>query len=160
MPSSGENRNSQLPVFALGLLAFAFTGMLSDLRAQDPPSKGSQSATSDQPQTTRQTAAAVSLLKPTEDVNFSSYVQHVVTSVEDNWYALIYDSARNGEKGTVTLKLRIRSDGSMVPEIEKSSGIRTLDKAAMKAVRKAAPFEALPPEFHGPFIELRLLFIS
>ncbi len=161
MLSRGANRNSRLAVFVLGALVFGFIGMPSALRAQDQQSKESEAAAAGQPKTAPETIAGVRLLTPTQGIDFSSYILHLLKKVKNNWYASMPDSARKGEKGTVTLKLRIQRDGltaAELPKVEKSSGIRVLDQAAVKAVREAAPFEALPAEFHGLFIELRFSF--
>lgn len=34
-----------------------------------------------------------------------------------------------------------------------------LDKAALDAIRKSEPFSALPEQFNGPYLDLRILFV-
>jgi len=102
------------------------------------------------------------MLTPTEGVDFSSYLSRVLASVRRNWYAIIPESARMGEKGRVVLRFRIMRDGTVVsvePVLEDSSGKEPLDRAAMSSIRASSPFEPLPAAFSGPNIELRFIFL-
>jgi TonB family protein len=105
---------------------------------------------------------AVQMLTPTEGVDFTDYLNRVVESVRRNWYSVMPESARLGDKGRVILQFRIMSSGS-VPEAEpqllSSSGKEALDRAAYSSIRSSSPFEPLPPAFSGPFIELRFIFL-
>lgn len=103
----------------------------------------------------------VSMLTPTEGVDFSSYLQRVLASVKRNWYAVMPESAWMGDRGVVVLTFKIKRDG-IVPQpdplLERTSGKNPLDVAAMSSIRASSPFEPLPPEFKGPYIELRFIF--
>lgn len=105
---------------------------------------------------------AVQMLTPTQGVDFNDYLARVVDSVKRNWYSVMPESARLGDKGRVVLQFRIMSTGS-VPEGEpqqvSSSGKEPLDRAAYSSIRSSSPFEPLPPAFSGPFIELRFIFL-
>ena len=57
------------------------------------------------------------MLTPTEGVDFSNYLAHVVASVKLNWYSIMPESARLGDKGRVILQFRIMRNG-VVPEAE------------------------------------------
>jgi TonB family protein len=104
----------------------------------------------------------VELLTPTEGVDFSNYLARVLASVKRNWYAVMPESARLGDKGVVLLQFRIQRNG-VVPEEEPaligSSGKEPLDRAAVSAIRTSTPFDQLPPAFSGPYIELRFKFL-
>jgi outer membrane biosynthesis protein TonB len=102
------------------------------------------------------------MLTPTEGVDFSNYLARVLASVRRNWYAVIPESARLGEKGRVVLQFRIQRDGTVPfpePNLMLSSGKEPLDRAAASSIRASSPFEHLPPAFSGPFIELRFIFL-
>lgn len=105
---------------------------------------------------------AVEMLTPTEGVDFTNYIARVLASVKRNWYAVMPESARLGERGKVVLQFRIMSNG-VVPEAEPvmmgSSGKEPLDRAAMSSIRTSTPFEPLPSAFSGPYIELRFIFL-
>ncbi len=106
--------------------------------------------------------AGVQMLTPDEGVDFSNYLDRVLASVRRNWYAVIPESARMGEKGRVVLQFRIMRDGSVPypePNLLLTSTKEPLDRAAISSIRASNPFEPLPPAFSGPFIELRFIFL-
>jgi TonB family protein len=104
----------------------------------------------------------VEILTPTEGVDFSNYIARVLASVKRNWYAVMPESARLGDRGRVVLQFRIMKNG-VVPDAEPamigSSTKEPLDRAAVSSIRASTPFEPLPPAFSGPFIELRFIFL-
>ena len=105
---------------------------------------------------------AVTILTPTEGVDFNAYINRVLATVKQNWYAVMPESARLGDQGKVVLQFRIMKNG-VVPQEEPamvgSSGKEPLDRAAMSSIRASTPFEELPPAFSGPYIELRFIFL-
>jgi TonB family protein len=105
---------------------------------------------------------AVTILTPTEGVDFSNYINRVLAVVKQNWYSVMPESARLGDQGKVVLQFRIQRNG-VVPEQEPvmmgSSGKEPLDRAAMSSIRASTPFEPLPTAFSGPYIELRFIFL-
>jgi outer membrane biosynthesis protein TonB len=103
----------------------------------------------------------VAMLTPTEGVDFSSYLQRLVESVRRNWFAVMPESARMGEKGIVTITFHVYRDGSVRipdPVLERTSGREPLDAAALSSIRTSSPFEPLPSQFKADFIELRFGF--
>jgi TonB family protein len=102
------------------------------------------------------------MLTPDQGVDFSDYFARMLASVRRNWYAVIPESARMGEKGRVVLQFRIARNGDVPypePMLTSTSGREALDHAAMSAIRASSPFEPLPPAFTGPYIELRFTFL-
>jgi outer membrane biosynthesis protein TonB len=105
---------------------------------------------------------AVQMLTPDEGVDFTSYLDRVVASVKQNWYAIMPTSALMGEKGRVILQFKIYRDGSVQspePFMIGSSGKVPLDHAAVSSIHASSPFEPLPPAFKGPYIELRFTYL-
>lgn len=102
------------------------------------------------------------MLTPTEGVDFTNYLARIVASVKRNWYSVMPESARLGERGRVVLQFRILRDGD-VPDAEPglagSSGKEPLDRAAISSIRASSPFPPLPEAFSGPYIELRFMFL-
>ncbi|MFZ3331818.1 MAG: TonB C-terminal domain-containing protein [Candidatus Acidiferrales bacterium] len=108
-----------------------------------------------------QVGNAVTILTPTEGVDFNSYITRLVARVKQNWYAVMPESAYMGDKGIVAITFRINRDGSFPSDnynLERTSGKDPLDTAAMSAIRTTNPFDPLPPQFKGPYIELRFIF--
>jgi hypothetical protein len=102
------------------------------------------------------------MLTPDEGVDFNSYLQRVYFTVKRNWFAVMPGSVELGEKGIVVLTFKIMRDGSVPsnePEIQRNSGKEPLDRAAYSSVRASNPFEQLPAQFKGPYIELRYTYL-
>jgi hypothetical protein len=100
----------------------------------------------------------IEMLTPDEGVDFNDYLHRVYVTVKRNWFSVMPGSVELGEKGIVYLTFRINRDGSVPsdePVIERNSGKEPLDRAAYSSVRASNPFEPLPPQFKGPYIELR-----
>jgi TonB family protein len=71
-------------------------------------------------------------------------------------------SVELGDRGIVVLTFRIMRDGSVPsvePIIRANSGKEPLDRAAVSSVRASTPFEQLPAQFTGPYIELRYTYL-
>jgi TonB family protein len=103
----------------------------------------------------------IQMLTPTEGVDFSGYLARVLDSVKRNWYAIMPESAEMGDRGRVVLDFKILRDGNVPgedPAMMSSSQKEPLDRAASSAIRASSPFEPLPSEFSGPYIELRFYF--
>jgi outer membrane biosynthesis protein TonB len=101
------------------------------------------------------------MLTPTEGVDFNSYLQRVYVTVKRNWFAVMPESVRLGDKGVVSLQFRIMRDGSVPasePATVRSSSKEPLDRAAVSSIRASNPFEPLPRAFSGPYIELRFTY--
>ncbi len=102
------------------------------------------------------------ILTDTQGVDFSSYIQRLLATLKRNWMAVMPESALMGDRGVVYTTFQINSDGSVPspdPTLEYTSGKDPLDTAAISAIRASNPFEPLPPQFHGPYIRLRIVFI-
>ena len=102
------------------------------------------------------------ILSDTQGVDFSSYIQRLLATLKRNWDYVMPESAMMGDKGITSTTFKIRPDGSVVPPdpiLERTSGKEPLDNAAMSAIHASNPFEPLPSQFHGPYLELRIWFI-
>jgi hypothetical protein len=104
---------------------------------------------------------AVTILTPTEGVDFNSYINRLIAKVKQNWYTVMPESVYLGDKGIVSITFRINRDGSFPTEnlnLERTSGKDPLDTAALSSIRTSNPFEPLPPQFKGPYIDLRFTY--
>ncbi len=100
------------------------------------------------------------ILSDTRGVDFGPYLARVVYAVRRNWYAVIPESARLGEKGRVGVVFEIVKDGA-VPQLRlvASSGSDPLDRAAVAGIHASIPFPPLPQEFTGNHLVLQFLFL-
>ncbi len=102
------------------------------------------------------------ILSDTQGVNFSPYLNRILFTVRRNWYAVIPESARLGQKGRVVIRFHILRDGSVPPPepiLFSSSGADPLDRAALSAIHTSSPFPPLPEAFTGPYILLQFTFL-
>jgi TonB family protein len=100
------------------------------------------------------------ILSDTLGVDFGPYLAGLVYRVRKNWYSMIPESARLGEKGRVGIVFEILKDGS-VPQLRlvASSGSDPLDRAALASLRASIPFPPLPDEFTGNHLVLEFIFL-
>lgn len=105
--------------------------------------------------------AGIEMLTDTQGVDFNDYLRRIYYIVKGNWYAVMPPSVDLGEQGIVSLHVKIMRDGS-VPDPEPvmlyGSGKEPLDRAAISSIRSSNPFPPLPPQFKGPYIELRYTY--
>jgi len=84
----------------------------------------------------------------TDEFKFISYNRWLKIKVES---VLKYPelAALSGLQGTLYIQFDIMKDGSLGNlELLRSSGYKILDDEALRAIRNAAPFQALPDEWH------------
>ncbi|MGD0323248.1 MAG: energy transducer TonB [Terriglobia bacterium] len=100
------------------------------------------------------------ILSDTRGVDFGPYLARVVFVVKRNWYSMIPESARLGEKGRVGIVFEILKDGT-VPQLRlvASSGADPLDRAALAGIHASIPFPPLPEEFTGNHLVLQFIFL-
>jgi len=105
--------------------------------------------------------AGIEMLTDTEGVDFSDYFRRIYYIVKGNWEAVMPPSVSLGEQGVVSLQFKIMRDGSVpdgMPIQVYGSGKEPLDRAAFSSIRASNPFPQLPPQFKGPYIELRFTY--
>lgn len=105
---------------------------------------------------------ALEMITPSEGVDFSNYLARVYASVKQNWFAVMPESVRLGDRGMVVLQFKILRNGGVPtgePALLRTSGKEPLDRAAVSSIRASNPFEPLPSAFSGPYIELRFTYL-
>ena len=108
-------------------------------------------------------AQAASIISDTQGVDFNSWIQRWYWETEHTWDPLIPDEVNPPiyKQGPVQIRFKVLPngrviDGSMV--LEGRSGDTALDRAAWGAITGSS-YPPLPREFHGPYIELRAVFM-
>jgi TonB family protein len=105
--------------------------------------------------------STLELLSDPQGVDFRPYLIQVLAAVRRNWYAVIPESARLGmTRGRAAIQFIIAKDG-IVPKlvIANSSGVQSLDHAAVAGISASVPFQPLPIEFSGQEIRLQFVFL-
>ncbi len=105
----------------------------------------------------------VQVLSDTQGVDFSSWLLRWHRETERTWDPLIPEEVNPPilKKGAVVIRFKVLPngrlmDGSMV--LEGRSGDTALDRAAWGALTGSS-YPPLPHEFHGPYLELRAIFL-
>lgn len=105
----------------------------------------------------------VEVLSDTQGVDFSSWLLRWHRETERTWDPLIPDEVNPPilKSGAVVIRFKVLPngrvmDGSMV--LEGRSGDTGLDRAAWGAIT-GSNYPPLPHEFHGPYLELRAVFL-
>ena len=99
------------------------------------------------------------LLSDPMGVDFRPYLTQVLAAVKRYWMAVWPESARMGRSGKVAIQFSIDRTGR-VPKlvIASTSGVDSLDRAAVAAISGSIPFQPLPTDFRGDVIKLQLNF--
>jgi len=108
-------------------------------------------------------SGGVEVLSDTQGVDFNSWLQRWHYETERTWDPLIPDEVNPPilKKGQVLIHFKVLPngrlmEGSMV--LEGRSGDVALDRAAWGALT-GSNYPPLPKDFHGPYLELRALFM-
>ena len=89
--------------------------------------------------------------------NYPWYLQTIMSQTSSNWLTA---QIRSGvkENTSVVVRFKIFRDGHLSePQIAQSSGIRTMDLSAIRAIRNST-FPPLPRDFEGEYIQINLIF--
>ncbi|HMG85820.1 MAG TPA: hypothetical protein VK574_08750 [Terracidiphilus sp.] len=108
-------------------------------------------------------SGGVQILSDQQGVDFSSWLLRWHRETERTWDPLIPEEVNPPilKKGAVVIRFKVLPngrlmDGSMV--LEGRSGDTALDRAAWGALT-GSNYPTLPREFHGPYLELRAIFL-
>jgi outer membrane biosynthesis protein TonB len=105
----------------------------------------------------------VEVLSDTEGVDFSAWLQRWHFETQRTWDPLIPDEVNPPilKKGEVMIRFKVLPNGRIMEgstQLEGRSGDSALDRAAWGALQ-GSNYPPLPREFHGPYLELRALFM-
>lgn len=86
--------------------------------------------------------------------DFGPYMRDLQAKIKRNW-----DPPKSNNSKRTVLIFTIAKDGRLLnTRIYKSSGVPSIDKAALAAVEYSAPFRPLPKEFRGSDIDIHFTF--
>jgi hypothetical protein len=104
----------------------------------------------------------VEVLSDTQGVDFSGWLQRWYYETRRTWDPLIPDEVNAPilKKGQVLIRFKVLPNGRLMDPmiLEGRSGDTALDRAAWGALT-GSNYPPLPKEFHGPYLELRALFM-
>jgi periplasmic protein TonB len=88
------------------------------------------------------------------DFNYSYYVERMLVTIGMNWF-------KPAESVPISpmIRFRIERDGTISdPQLERSSGLPFVDRAALRSVMASSPLPPLPQEFTGKHLGVHLIF--
>jgi TonB family protein len=106
-------------------------------------------------------AGGVQILSDTQGVDFNSWLHRWYYETEHTWDPLIPDEVNAPilKSGAVQIRFKVLPNGQVTDMVlEGRSGDTGLDRAAWGAITGSS-YPPLPREFHGPYLELRALFL-
>lgn len=104
--------------------------------------------------------SSLELLSDPKGVDFRPYLLQVLQNVRRNWFAVMPESARLGQRGRVVVQFAIGRDGKILKvTFATESGVHSFDRAAVAALSASDPLPQLPPEFKGERVVLQFTFL-
>lgn len=105
----------------------------------------------------------VQVLSDTQGVDFSAWLRRWYFETEHTWDPLIPDEVNPPilKRGQVVIRFKVLPNGRLMEGgmiLEGRSGDTALDRAAWGALT-GSNYPALPRDFHGPYLELRAVFM-
>ncbi len=89
---------------------------------------------------------------------FTYYLQIIIDRVSNNWFTSLVDPGVLGSF-QATVHFKIYKNGQISElKIEESSGIRSLDLSALRAIQTSAPFPPLPGAYEDEYLGIYLIF--
>ncbi len=89
---------------------------------------------------------------------FTYYLQLIIDRVSNNWFTSLVDPGVLGSF-QATVHFKIYKNGQISElKIEESSGIRSLDLSALRAIQTSAPFPPLPAAYEDEYLGIYLIF--
>ncbi|MGA3178473.1 MAG: TonB C-terminal domain-containing protein, partial [Candidatus Acidiferrum sp.] len=84
------------------------------------------------------------------------YAQRVYRKVRKQWYKRLPFSVGEGEQAVITVRIKIQADGKTADDdtfLAQVFAGNKLTETALRAVREAAPFPAIPPDWGKPQVD-------
>lgn len=89
---------------------------------------------------------------------FTYYLQIIIDRVSSNWFTSLVDPGLRGTFQTTVFFKILRTGRISGLKIEESSGVRSLDLSALRAIQSAEPFPPLPREYEDDYLGIHLIF--
>ena len=92
-------------------------------------------------------------------IDFGPYLNQLLTRLRTNWFLVMPEIARLGQRGRVDIVFSVGKNGSVKDlHIEEKSGYGALDNGALSAIHLSNPFQQLPAEYETD-LKLRIAFL-
>jgi TonB family protein len=92
-------------------------------------------------------------------IDFGPYLNKLLDRLRGNWYSVMPEIARLGQRGRVDIVFSIARNGNVHDlQVVANSGYDPLDKGALSAIHLSNPFSPLPAEYETD-LRLRIAFL-
>lgn len=92
-------------------------------------------------------------------IDFGPYLNGLLNRLRSNWYSVMPEMARLGQRGRVDVIFTVSKDGNVKDlQLVVNSGYEALDKGALSAIQLSNPFQRLPAEYETD-LKLRIAFL-
>lgn len=111
------------------------------------------------PGTQSKGSSSLELLSDPMGVDFRPYLARILTVIRRNWFLVLPEGARMGQRGRTVVQFSIAKNGA-VPKlvIHTPSGNEPLDRAAVAGISMSNPLPPLPNQYKGDVLRLQLVF--
>jgi TonB family protein len=124
-----------------------------EYRAVEPDRNGGEEAER------REERPGKSISLDTPDPAYRPYFTALTRAIDGAWGEPVLGS-NDPSEGSVTVEFTLGAEGELLAvSVARSSGVRGMDLASVKAVKGATPFEKIPPEIATGELTVRALFI-
>ncbi len=106
-------------------------------------------------------ANGVEVLSDTQGVDFKPYLNGILKQIYGRWMTLMQREVRSPEnqQGLTAIRVTINPDGTIAAmHVDGSAKDSVLNRAAWGAITGVGQFPALPKDFHGSNLGLRVHF--
>ncbi len=113
------------------------------------------------PQRSGGAAMGTQILSDMQGVDFGKYLARLLADVKRNWLPLIPEECRPplNKQGITGVRFTIAKDGSISGmNLDYSTHDDAINRAGWGSIKALGVAQLLPPEFHGPNLELRIEF--
>lgn len=95
------------------------------------------------------TDSQVEILSPNpKGIDFGPYLNQLLTRLRSNWYSVMPEMARLGQKGRVDIVFTVTRTGIVKDvRVVVNSNHEALDQGAISAIKLSNPFQQLPAEY-------------
>ena len=103
------------------------------------------------------------ILSDTQGVDFGPYLRRILSDIKRTWIPQIPEEARPplNKQGETLIRFTILPDGRIgAMNLDGSSQDSAIDRACWGGITGVGQFPPLPPNFHGPNLELRIDFLT
>jgi TonB family protein len=154
-----KNLDKTSPIYNINTAAKTYYGKYSSIASSTGSGFGSGNGSGHGNPSTKKTLASGSggghpKIDAVKEPDFGPYMRELTRKIKMNW-----DPPKGNESKRVVLLFKVAKDGRLLScSVYKSSGLQNADNAAINAVKLAAPFRPLPPEYKQANIDIQFTF--